>query len=129
MPEELPPPPAARPPAPPRSPLAKFPASIRAAHERFLATGDVEDLDRVVIAVVLDHQPTHAKKTGELTAPDTARLMADLGFDSLALAEIVFFLEDLYQVTITNEELMSITTVGELRTFVRTKVSASKPAA
>ena len=123
------PPQSPRPPAPPHNPLAKFPASIRAAHERFLATGDIEDLDRVVIAVVLDHQPAHAKKTVELIAPDTARLMADLGFDSLALAEIVFFLEDLYQVTITNEELMSITTVRELRTFVRTKVSCSKPAA
>jgi len=82
----------------------------------------------VVIAVVLDHQPTQARKSGEVVAPDTARLMADLGFDSLALAEIVFFLEDLYKVTITNEELMKITTVGELRAFVRTKVAAGRTA-
>lgn len=110
-------------PAPARSPLAKFPASVRAAHERFLATKNASDLDTVVIAIVLDHQPSHAKASGEITAPDTARLIADLGFDSLALAEIVFFLEDLYRVTITNEELMKITTVGELRAFVRTKVA------
>jgi len=112
-----------------RNPLAKFPASIRAAHERFLATKDAADLDTVVLAIVLDHQPGHARGSGEITAPDTARLMADLGFDSLALAEIVFFLEDLYKVTITNDELMKITTVGELRAFVRSKVtSATRPA-
>lgn len=105
------------------SPLAKFPASIRAAHERFLATKDAADLDIVVLAIVLDHQPGHAKGSGEIMAPDTARLMADLGFDSLALAEIVFFIEDLYKVTITNEELMKIATVGELRAFVRSKIA------
>ncbi len=121
--------PPQHPPSPPaRSPLAKFPSAVRAAHDRFLNSGDIADLDTVVIAVVLDHQPTHAKKSGEITAPDTARLIADLGFDSLALAEIVFFLEDLYKVTITNEELMSITTVGELRAFVRAKVIAARPA-
>jgi len=125
MPEEFPPQPS-RQPATPRSPLAKFPASIRAAHDRFLATGDVGALDMVVIAVVLDHQPAQAKKSDEVAAPDTARLMADLGFDSLALAEIVFFLEDLYRVTITNDEIMKIGTVGELRAFVRAKVGAAR---
>jgi acyl carrier protein len=52
-------------------------------------------------------------------------LIGDLGFDSLALAEIVFFIEDLYQVSVSNEELMRITTVGELRGFIRIKVASS----
>ncbi len=125
MPNPSPQPP---PSTPTPNPLAKFPATIRASHERFLSTRDVAALDAVVLAVVLDHQPAHAKKSGEMIAPDTARLIADLGFDSLALAEIVFFLEDLYKVTITNEELMRITTVGELRAFVRTKVAATRGA-
>lgn len=107
-----------------RSPLANFPPAIRTAHERFLATKNPADLDTVVLAIVLDHQPTHARTSGEVAAPDSARLIADLGFDSLALAEIVFFLEDLYRVTITNEELLRITTVGELRAFVRFRVAA-----
>lgn len=126
---DTPPPQPHRPPAAPRNPLAKFSPAIRAAHERFLASGDVEALDMVVIAVVLDHQPAHMRKSGEVTAPDTARLMADLGFDSLALAEIVFFLEDLYNVGITNEELMGISTVGDLRAFIRAKVAGAGPAA
>ncbi len=118
---DLPPQPT---PAPARSPLAKFPPAIRTAHERFLATKNPADLDTVVLAIVLDHQPAHTRTSGEITAPDSARLIADLGFDSLALAEIVFFLEDLYQLTITNEELLRITTVGELHAFVRSKFAA-----
>lgn len=105
--------------------LDKFPLAVREAHARFLATGDVDALDAVVLAVVRDHQPKHARDAASLELPDSARLIGDLGFDSLALAEIVFFIEDLYGVSITNEELLRITTVGELRGFVRSKVASS----
>ena len=101
------------------SPLARFPQSVRDEHARFLATGDAGALDTVVLAVMRRFQ----SKPAEL--PDSARLIGDLGFDSLTLAEIVFFLEDLYRVSITNEELMAITTVGELRAFIRAKVAAT----
>ena len=114
-----------------RNPLAKFPADIRDAHARFLSDGDVAALDTVVLAVVLDHQPKSAPTAGlspSAKPADSARLMADLGFDSLALAEIVFFFEDLYGVTITNDELVRITTIGELRAFVRAKVAAARTA-
>ena len=107
---------------PPSNPLAKFPSAVRDAQERFLATGDVAALDAVVLAVILDHQPSIAKKPDAETPADSARLIEDLGFDSLALAEIVFFLEDLYKMTITNEELKNVATMGEIRAFVRSKV-------
>lgn len=110
--------------SPPQShPLAKFPAAIRSAHAHFLATGDVASLDAVVLAVVLDHQPSVARKPEAGLPADSARLIDDLGFDSLALAEIVFFLEDLYKLTITNEELKNVTSMGEIRAFVRDKVA------
>jgi acyl carrier protein len=114
-----------------RNPLAKFPADVRYAHAHFLATGDVAALDAVVLAVVLDHQPGSAPSEGLASTAipaDSAQLIADLGFDSLALAEIVFFFEDLYGVTITNDELVRITTIGELRAFVRAKVAAARVA-
>lgn len=115
-----------KPVSPPQSnPLAKFPAAIRSAHAHFLATGDVASLDAVVLAVVLDHQPSVARKPEAGPPADSARLIDDLGFDSLALAEIVFFLEDLYKLTITNEELKNVTSMGEIRAFVRGKVAAA----
>ncbi len=110
------------------SPLDKFPAAVREAHARFVATGDADSLDTVVLAVLRDHQPRHTRRTPPVAPPDSARLMGDLGFDSLALAEIVFFIEDLYLVSITTGELVKVTTVGELRAFVRAKVAAAGPA-
>lgn len=101
-------------------PLARFPQSVRDEHARFLSTGDASALDTVVLAVVRRFQ------SKPLDLPDSARLIGDLGFDSLTLAEIVFFLEDLYQVSISNEELMRITTIGELRAFIRVKVAATR---
>ncbi|MET0262746.1 MAG: acyl carrier protein [Rariglobus sp.] len=117
--------PAAPKPAAPANPLAKFPSAVRDAHKHFLATGDVEALDTVVLAVVRDHQPSHLRATSPAVFPDEASLMGDLGFDSLALAEIVFFFEDLYKISITNDELMNISTVGKLREFVRSKVATA----
>lgn len=107
-------------------PLASFPPSVRDAQARWLATRDLAALDSVVLAVVAYHRPGRAQPPpGEADRlPDSASLVADLGYDSLALAEIVFFFEDLYRVTISNEDLKTIATVADLRSFVRAKVAA-----
>ena len=119
------PPSSANPKSQKSGPLDKFPAGVREAHARFLASGDVDALDTVVLAVVRDHQPAHARGPESVKLADSDKLIGELGFDSLALAEIVFFIEDLYKVSITNSELMTITTVGELRGFIRTKVASA----
>ncbi len=112
-------------PAPRRTvdPLAKFPESVKAAYARYRQTGDANALDEVVLAVVRDFIPkTHAPPPGPLAAE--SKLIPDLGFDSLALSETIFFLEDLFRVRITNDEIMGVRTVGELRQFVRLKVAS-----
>jgi acyl carrier protein len=108
-------------------PLAKFPGEIRDAYARFKNSGDVSALDTVVLAVVRDFIPRHVAPPANQPLPDNAKLMADLGFDSLAIAETVFFLEDLFNVKISNEEIMQVSTVAELRAFIRGKL-AENPA-
>ena len=107
------------------SPLASFPPDVQEAHARWLAQRDPAALDAVVLAIVAFHRPRREPGTATATSlPDSAQLIADLGYDSLALAEIVFFVEDLYQVTISNEDLKTLDTVASLRAYVRTKVAA-----
>ena len=56
--------------------------------------------------------------------PGNARLIEDLRFDSLAITEVVFFTEDLLGITISNEEILQVRTLDDIRGFVRRKVSA-----
>lgn len=106
-------------------PLGKFPESVRMAYQRYRETGDSESVDAVVMAVVRDYVPKTIVLPAENPLPDQARLVADLGFDSLAISETVFFLEDLFKVRITNAEILQVRTVGELRAFVRRKLTAA----
>lgn len=110
-------------PADSASPLLRhFPEEVRAAYARLRATGDVTAADCVILAIVRDHQP---KKDAAAPLEDHHALIADLGFDSVAITEMVFFIEDLLRVSVSNEEILSIRTVGELRAFVRRKLSGS----
>jgi len=105
------------------APLARFPLEIRDAYQRFCTDRNLPDLRTVVQAALCDFMP---KRPGAapVTAPaDSARLIEDLGFDSLAVAEIVFFFEDLFAVSIQNPEIMALQTVGDLHAFVARKVA------
>jgi acyl carrier protein len=114
----------------PASPLSSFPASVQDAHSRWLRQHDPADLAAVVLAVVDFHRPGSARAARpDAALPDSARLVEDLGYDSLALAEVVFFFEDLYRVTISNDALRRIATIADLRSFVLEKVAAGAPAA
>ncbi|MGA3007917.1 MAG: acyl carrier protein [Opitutaceae bacterium] len=112
-------------PAPINDPLARFPAAVRAAFAQFLGTADTAALDTVLFATVRDFLP---KKNSAAAGPlaDGARLIEDLGFDSLAITEIVFFMEDLFQIKISNAEIQQVRTIGELRAFVLQKFAATR---
>lgn len=107
--------------------LARFPIEVRDAYRLYRETRDADALQVVVTAALREHMP---KRTGQAAAPDfndNVRLIEDLGYDSLAVAEIVFFFEDLFQVSIRTQDLQSMSTVGELRAFVLRQL-ADKPA-
>jgi acyl carrier protein len=99
--------------------LRHFPEDVRAAYVTLRTTGDAAAADKLVLAIVADHMP---RKDAKLN--DAAELLRDLGFDSVAIAEMVFFIEDLLQVNVTNAEILRVRTVRDLRAFVRQKLSA-----
>jgi len=105
-------------------PLAIFPAAVREAHARWLTSRDPAALDTVVLAIIAFYRADRPRLDSSETIPDSARLIEDLGYDSLALAEVVFFIEDLFQVAISNHDLRDLHTITDLRAYVRSRLSA-----
>jgi acyl carrier protein len=118
--------PASPPICDPAEKLRRLPPSALENFRKFRATGDAAALNELIFVVLYDFLPQKSK-TGATSWSDEARLIEDLGFDSLAIAETVFFFEDLFSISISNEEILQVRTVGELRAFVQKKLA--RPAA
>jgi 3-hydroxyacyl-[acyl-carrier-protein] dehydratase len=58
---------------------------------------------------------------------DDLRIMEDLGLDSLTLMEAIVLIEDVLQITIENEELRRLRTVGDIRGFIHHKAQGLPP--
>lgn len=104
--------------------LRHLPPAAQTAYHRFQATRATADLDVVIFAILADFIP---QKTGQPLAalPGQTRLMEDLGYDSLAITELIFFTEELFGITISNEEILEARTLDELRHFIHRKVTAA----
>jgi len=106
--------------------LRRLPEPAQAAFRQYQRSGDAAALDVVLLAVLEDFIPkTPARPLSELGGE--TKLMEDLGFDSLAIAEVVFFTEDLLDIRIENEEILQVQTLDDLRRFVRGKVAGRAP--
>lgn len=107
------------------SALTRFPREVHAAFERLQATRDPADVRVIVQAALRDFMPKRAGAAAAAPLREDLRLIEDLGFDSLAIAETVFFFEDLFNVSIQTQEVLSLRTVGELQAFVGQKLAAA----
>jgi acyl carrier protein len=95
---------------------------VRAAFAEFQGGGDRAALDQVVLAILTDFCPRRSAIPLADLAGDT-RLIDDLGFDSLAITEVVFTAEDLLRISITNAEIVQVHTLDDLRGFIHVKVA------
>ncbi len=108
------------------------PQTIEAA-VRFRTTGDLTEIPTVVYGIIERHLP--AEHSRDLTqANDDTRLIEDLGVDSLTLLEIVLSIEETTGISVENEELREIATLGQVKAFIAHKITtagdpkAAKPA-
>ncbi|MEO7701936.1 MAG: phosphopantetheine-binding protein [Opitutus sp.] len=88
---------------------------------QYRKTGNPEHVPAVVIGVVERFvEPDLRVKLKD--ADDDLRLIEDLGIDSLTMMEIVILVEDVLQLSINNDELRNLRTVGDVKTFIDCKI-------
>ncbi len=101
--------------------LGHLPGAVRQAYDQFRQSADPADLDQATIAILQDFG-TRASLQPIAEYPRNTGLIEGLGFDSLAITEIVFYAEDLFQISISNDEIVRVRTIQDLCLFVRQKV-------
>ena len=99
------------------------PQTVEAA-VRFHTTGDLGEIPAIVYGIIERHLP--AENTRDLSqASDDTKLIEDLGIDSLTLLEVVLSIEETTGISVENEELREISTLGQVKAFVTQKISAN----
>src|SRR3954465_12854859 len=104
-----------------REALKRCSPSTFEAAVQFRKTGNAEHVPAVVIGVI-ERFVEPDLRTKLKDAGDDLRLIEDLGIDSLTMMEIVILVEDVLQMTINNEELRNLRTVGDVKTFIDCKI-------
>ncbi len=92
---------------------------------KYRASGDVTLVPVIVLGIVerfLDPEVISKLRSGD----DTVRFMEDLGLDSLTMIEAIMMVEESLGVSIKNEELLNLRSVGDLKVFIQEKITGFK---
>ncbi|HTT56730.1 MAG TPA: acyl carrier protein [Opitutaceae bacterium] len=92
------------------------PATYEAAR-RFRHTGDPVCLPAIIAGIIEHHMEPDLR--AKLREPDdNLRLIEDLGLDSLTLIEVAMLAEDVLRISIPNEELAGLRSLGDVKQLV-----------
>ena len=91
-------------------------------YEAALAFRNAKDIDQVEI-IVMGIIDRHQARPEEIlnNSDDNLRMYEDLGMDSLTMLEIVMLVEQTLQVSIDNEELKDLRTIGDVKAYLNAK--------
>ena len=93
---------------------------------KFRQSGDVSQLPAIVIGVIERYVERELRPRLQ-EQPDALRVREDLGLDSLTMMEIVMLAEEVLQISISNEELNQLRTIGEIQRFMLGKLREPPP--
>ncbi len=104
-----------------RESLKRCSPSTFEAAVQYRKTGNPEHVPAVVIGII-ERFVEPDLRTKLKDADDDLRVVEDLGVDSLTMMEIVILVEEVLQVSINNDELRNLRTVGDVKTFIDCKI-------
>ena len=92
----------------------------------YRSTGDAGHLSQVVDGIVA-HFARQNPRLLQAANIDGLRLVEDLSFDSLTVLEILFLAEEALGMSIENEEIRTVHTVGDIKRMVIAKSRGRAP--
>lgn len=106
-----------------RETLKRCSPSTYEAARAFRRTGDSVHVSAVIHGIIERYvEREHRAKLAQ--ADDTLRLVEDLGLDSLTLMEIVVLTEEVLPVSMNNEDLCRLRTLGDVKRQMLALMSA-----
>ena len=101
--------------------LKRCPPATYVAARQFRATGEAQLVPTIVLGII--ERFVESGLRPKLRQPHDSLLLAeDLGLDSLTMMEIVILVEDVLGLSIKNEELRQLRTLGDVRQFIAGKL-------
>jgi 3-hydroxyacyl-[acyl-carrier-protein] dehydratase len=106
--------------------LKRCPAGTYEAALKFRKNKDVVPIETIVMGIIDRHlEPDQREILAK--SDDTLRMYEDLGMDSLTMLEVVMLVEQTLQVSIDNEELRDLRTVGDVKAYLNAKAMGVEP--
>lgn len=112
-----------------RESLKRCPPATAEAAINYRKTGDLAQIPTVVLGVIERFVEPDLRPKLKHADPEL-RVVEDLGVDSLTMMEVVLLVEESLKITIKNDELRNLRTIGDINTFIEAKVTgrpAPKP--
>lgn len=100
-----------------------YPPAFQEAYVRYMGRGDAAQLPLLATGL-LEHHVEGVTAEWIAERGDNLNLQTDLGTDSIALAEVAFAAEELFDVNLNNEELSSLKTLRDLADIIERKHAA-----
>ena len=96
------------------------PDTLAAAIE-FRKSKDAQEIEPIVLGIIDRHLEPDQREIF-IRADDEMRLYEDLGLDSLTMLEIVMLVEQTLEISVDNEELRDLRTIGDVKEYLDAKV-------
>jgi len=84
--------------------------------------------DRVVMEKIIAALAEYLRRD-PLTIQENYHLRDDLGLDSMAVIELLYKIEENFNIQIPDEDLVGLTTVGSVAEYVQHRLAPAKPVA
>jgi 3-hydroxyacyl-[acyl-carrier-protein] dehydratase len=106
--------------------LKRCPVGTYEAALRFRKNKDISQVETIVLGIIDRHlEPEQREILAD--SDDTLRMYEDLGMDSLTMLEVVMLVEQTLEVSIDNEELRDLRTIGDVKAYLNAKAKGEEP--